>query len=217
MLRLLWPSMGIFLPGSVWVFPGIPLGYLALIVFSLLADIYRVKVLGESCQELIERNTTADYKIEFVNQLVIAGLPEEFLYRGYFLSRLIMGFGTLIGVALSSIYFGVSHIRSMVKGEMAGDKYKALTTFAGAIIYATIFINSGLIPCIIVHLSINMSYGWISRLLLPRFVRMQTQTEEQSIHSHTRKKIQSAEKKGFCGRYLSVLALILTFLVKAAS
>lgn len=164
-------SMGIYLPYSFWVFPAIPVAFFVVTGFSLLEDIYRVKYLNRDPQAIIELHTPANYKIEFVNQLIIAGLPEEFLYRGYFLSRLIIGFDRIFGIFLSSLYFGIAHMWSIVKGKRVGDKYKALRTFIVAIIFAIVFVYFGLIPCIILHICGNLSYGWISKLTLPRLTR----------------------------------------------
>ena len=161
-------SMGLYLPHSFWVLPATLMAFFLTKSLSLLEHAYRVKYLNEDPQAIIKLYTPESYKIEFVSQLIISGLPEEFLYRGYFLSRLITGFGTVPGIILSSLYFGIVHMWSIVKGRKVGDKYKALRTFINGIIYAVVFVYFGLIPCIILHVFGNLSYGWISKRILPR-------------------------------------------------
>jgi len=159
-------SMGLYFSLSFWVLPVTLGAFMAIKSLGLLGDIYRVKCQGEKPSVIIKLYTPENYKIEFLNQLIIAGLPEEFLYRGYFLSRLVIGFGAIAGTILSSLYFGVVHLWSIVKGKKVGDKYKALRTFLDGIIFAVIFIHFGLIPCIIIHICGNLSYGWISKQVL---------------------------------------------------
>lgn len=162
-------SMGLYFPTSFWVLPATLVAFLAMKSFSLLEDIYRVKYLNKDPHTIVKLYTPGNYKKEFLSQLITSGLPEEFLYRGYFLSRLIMGFGVIAGIILSSLYFGIVHLWSTVKGKRAGDKYKALRTFLNGIIYAIIFIYFGLIPCVILHICGNLSHGWISKLILLKF------------------------------------------------
>ncbi|MDI6904869.1 MAG: CPBP family intramembrane metalloprotease [Candidatus Bathyarchaeia archaeon] len=159
-------SMGLYFPTSFWVLLATLVAFLTMKSFSLLEDIYRVRYLNKDPYTIVKLYTPENYKKEFLSQVIISGLPEEFLYRGYFLSRLIMGFGAIAGIILSSLYFGIVHLWSTVKGKRAGDKYKALRTFLNGIIYATIFIYFGLIPCVILHICGNLSHGWISKLVL---------------------------------------------------
>ena len=175
-------SMGLHRPNSVWVFLAVPIAFLSLIVISLLEDTYRVRYLEKDPEELIRLHTPANYRIELINQLILAGLPEEFLYRGYFVSRLLFGFGAIPSILLSSLYFGLVHNWSIVKGEKVGDKYKVLRTFLGGIVFATMFVHFGLAPCIILHICLNLSYGWISKIALPKLTMKIPDQKKIAIH-----------------------------------
>ena len=159
-------SLGLYLSLSALVFPAIIIAFLVTQSLSVIEDIYRVKYLGEDPWTLIKLYTPRSYKMELVSQLTLSGLPEEFLYRGYFLSRLVMTFGPVLGAVASSIYFGIVHMWSIVRGRQVGDMLKALRTFINGMIYAALFIWFGLIPCIVVHVSGNLSCGWISKKVL---------------------------------------------------
>ena len=105
--------------------------------------------------------------LEFVDQVIWIGLPEEVFNRGYLMNRLCNWLGNRKGLVLSAALFGLSHILSRI-GQHGFD-YPVAAMAAGAqslvgwLVLGLLFLKTrSIVLPAIVHISMN---AYLSRIL----------------------------------------------------
>jgi|GEM_PF-1398950 len=119
----------------------------------------RVHWAGES---LNTPGTSTSLLMAIVMQLVMVGLPEEILYRGFFMTRLCEWLGKSGGLFCSAVMFGFVHTFSRVLGQGEGYIISALiigfSTFVGGLIFGFQFLKTrSIFPSALTHIVLNLS------------------------------------------------------------
>jgi len=101
------------------------------------------------------------YPMEFVEQILYIGFPEEVFYRGFLMTRMCQWLGKYKGLLAASLIFGFGHIVSRLADQGFGyffpATYIGLQTFFGGLIFGYIYIRAKNIwPSGILHVSTNM-------------------------------------------------------------
>jgi len=91
-------------------------------------------------------------KWAFAGLSVCAGFGEEVAYRGYVLAMLVPLVGTLGGVAVSSVVFGVLHAYQGLRGVLR-------TTVLGAVMATGFLATGSLWPVVLAHLAFDVLAG----------------------------------------------------------
>ena len=105
--------------------------------------------------------------LEFVDQVIWIGLPEEVFNRGYLMNRLCNWLGNRKGLVLSAALFGLSHILSRI-GQHGFDYPVAAMTagvqsLLGGLVLGLLFLRTkSIVLPAIVHISMN---AYLSRIL----------------------------------------------------
>jgi membrane protease YdiL (CAAX protease family) len=94
---------------------------------------YRLSFGGESIESVAR--PIPNMMIELIEQLVWIGLPEEFVNRGYLLTRLRESWGTRAALFVSSFLFGASHLALR-------DPTKAIQAGLSGLIYGIAFLKT---------------------------------------------------------------------------
>lgn len=94
----------------------------------------------------------------FIQNFIANGVSEEILYRGFLCKRLCSKFGTMQGIIIQAVLFGLMHnILYIVAGLNVGICYHTLTfvfTGMGALLLGVLnekIYNGSIIPSIILH------------------------------------------------------------------
>jgi membrane protease YdiL (CAAX protease family) len=98
---------------------------------------------------------------EFLEQLALIGLAEEFFYRGYLMGRFCEWLGNLRGLLVNSFVFSLAHLIFIFSKYgftlNANDLVLGFQTFMGGLILGYIYLKAGdIIPGSILHISLNM-------------------------------------------------------------
>ena len=99
--------------------------------------------------------------LSLVEQLLLIGLAEEVLWRGYLQSRLCDWLGVLRGLLLTSFLFGAGHLVSLFSQHgfeyLSNDLMIFSQTFIGGLVLGYIFIRAkSVIPGAIFHIFGNL-------------------------------------------------------------
>jgi membrane protease YdiL (CAAX protease family) len=134
----------------------VPIGLISL--YSMLVLEYWYRMVVRKDEALIKKLkeltfTPKGWLLELCNQLYYIGLPEEFISRGFLITFLMDSLGGAVSILISSILFGLCHLRS----GWLGDLLRALCTGAHSLIYGSIFIMTGSVwITVTIHILINL-------------------------------------------------------------
>jgi membrane protease YdiL (CAAX protease family) len=108
--------------------------------------------------------------IEFIEQIVQIGMPEEVFFRGYLLHRWMEWLGDLKGLALGAAAFGCAHIVSRVSQHgldyLFQDIMLGFQMLLGGLVLGFIYVRArNLIPGSILHISANLYLNKLIQLL----------------------------------------------------
>jgi membrane protease YdiL (CAAX protease family) len=111
--------------------------------------------------------STKEFVFDLLEQIVFIGFAEEFLFRGYMMTRFCAWLGDLRGLLLNASIFSLAH--AIFVASRYGLKYpvflaqSSLQTFAGGLLLGYIFLRSrNILPGSILHTSLNL---YLSRIL----------------------------------------------------
>jgi membrane protease YdiL (CAAX protease family) len=137
----LWGSAGIVLQLVV-----IPLIYIPL------RSLIDTESVGDVAEGLIDTaGTTVDLLLLFIMIVVMAPLVEELFFRGFLLPSLLDRMGPLAAIALSSVWFAVSHLQPI--------QFPGLLAVGLALGYVRLRTGQ-LFPAIVMHMTFNaVTYG----------------------------------------------------------
>ncbi|MGD2143041.1 MAG: CPBP family intramembrane metalloprotease [Anaerolineae bacterium] len=110
--------------------------------------------------------------LEFVEQIVYIGVPEEVFFRGYLTGRLCNWLGSLKGLLLSGLIFGLAHVVSRLSQHGLAypihDALLGLQTFVGGVLLGFIYLRAkSIVPGTILHVAMNAYLGRFTDILSP--------------------------------------------------
>jgi membrane protease YdiL (CAAX protease family) len=105
--------------------------------------------------------------VEFIDQIVWIGLPEEAFSRGYLMTRLCNWLGDRKGLFLNGFLFGLGHITSLVSQHgfkyPLDDAFVGFSTFLGGLMFGYMYLKAkNIVPPALVHVAANM---YLSRII----------------------------------------------------
>jgi membrane protease YdiL (CAAX protease family) len=108
--------------------------------------------------------------LEFVDQIVYIGVPEELFFRGYLTGRLCHWLGNLKGLLLSGLIFGLAHVVSRLSQHGLDyplhDAQLGLETFFGGLLFGFIYLRAkSIVPGMILHVAANAYLGRFADLM----------------------------------------------------
>lgn len=86
---------------------------------------------------------------------------EEYLFRGYLMTRLCAWLGEARGLLLNALVFGLAHVIFVVTRFGLGDPYliagSSFQTLLGGLLLGYVFLRSGdILPGSVLHISMNL-------------------------------------------------------------
>jgi membrane protease YdiL (CAAX protease family) len=111
-----------------------------------------------------------DLLVEFIDQIVWIGLPEEAFSRGYLMTRLCNWLGNRKGLLLNGLLFGLGHITSLVSQHgfkyPLDDAFVGFSTFLGGLMFGYMYLKAkNIVPPALVHVAANMYLSRIMEIL----------------------------------------------------
>lgn len=108
--------------------------------------------------------------LEFVEQIVYIGVAEEVFFRGYLTGRLCSWLGSLKGLLLSGLIFGLAHIVSRLSQHGLAypthDAVLGVQTFLGGVLFGFIYLRArSIVPVTILHVGMNAYLGRFTDVL----------------------------------------------------
>ncbi len=98
--------------------------------------------------------------LAFIALCLVAGVAEEYVYRGFCLGLLSAVSGsTLLAVLLATTAFALGH-------GYLGPKAVAQTAVGGALLAVPVLVTGSLVPSVLAHVAINLTQGFRGRRIL---------------------------------------------------
>jgi membrane protease YdiL (CAAX protease family) len=152
--------MGFFLPSLSYFLLFTLVPYALLLVFTLLETWYRATQKHELMDNIAP--LPKSYPKEALDQILSVAFPEEVLQRGYLLPHLLEALNPISAIGTSALIFSLLHV-------LSGGKYRALRTIVDGIVLAIVFMCSGILTCMAIHLAGNLFSARIQRVLLGKY------------------------------------------------